>query len=61
MRGRGWNAVMGILSVLAGLVVLSYPGISLLVLAVVLSVWLLVFGVMEVTLAFRIRSLGRRA
>ncbi|HWG61266.1 MAG TPA: DUF308 domain-containing protein [Streptosporangiaceae bacterium] len=57
MRGRGWTAVMGILSILAGLVVLAYPGISLLVLAVVLSVWLLVFGVMQIVLAFRIRSL----
>ena len=60
MRGRGWTAVTGILSVLAGIVVLAYPGISLLVLAVVLSVWLLVFGVMQITLAFRIRSLAAR-
>jgi uncharacterized membrane protein HdeD (DUF308 family) len=61
MRGRGWNAVMGIFSVLAGIVVLAYPGISLLVLAVVLSVWLLVFGAMQITVAFRIRSLSARA
>jgi uncharacterized membrane protein HdeD (DUF308 family) len=60
MRGRGWNAVMGIFSVLAGIVVLAYPGISLLVLAVVLSVWLLVFGAMQITLAFRLRSLAAR-
>jgi uncharacterized membrane protein HdeD (DUF308 family) len=61
MRGRGWNAVMGILSVLSGIVVLAYPGISLLVLALVLSIWLLVFGAMQITLAFRIRSLAHRA
>jgi uncharacterized membrane protein HdeD (DUF308 family) len=61
MRGRGWTALIGILSVVSGLVVLAYPGISLLVLAVVLSVWLLVFGFMEIALAVRIRSLGRRA
>ena len=59
MRGRGWTAAMGILSILSGLVVLVYPGISLLVLAVVLSIWLLVLGAMQITLAFRIRSLGR--
>ncbi len=57
MRGRGWTAVMGILGIVAGLVVLAYPGISLVVLAVVLSIWLLVFGVMQITMAFRIRSL----
>ncbi len=61
MHDRGWNAVMGVLSILAGIVVLVYPGISLLVLAVVLGVWLLVFGAMQITLAFRIRSLSARA
>ena len=45
---------------LAGLLVLVYPGISLLTLAVVLSVWLLVLGLMEITLAIRARSAGRR-
>ncbi len=47
------------LVVVAGLVVLADPGISLLVLAVVLAIWLLVFGIMQVTMAFRIRSLAR--
>lgn len=61
MANRGWSAVMGILSIFAGIIVLAYPGISLLVLAVVLSVWLLFYGVMEITLAFRLRPLGHRA
>jgi uncharacterized membrane protein HdeD (DUF308 family) len=61
MQGRGWTAFMGILSIVSGIIVLAYPGISLLVLAVVLSIWLLVFGVMQITLAFQIRSLARRA
>jgi len=52
--------VMGVLSVLAGLLVLVYPAISLLTLVVVLSVWLLVLGLMEITLAIRARSAGRR-
>jgi uncharacterized membrane protein HdeD (DUF308 family) len=38
MAHRGWNAVMGVVSVLAGIVVLVYPGISLLVPAVVLGI-----------------------
>ena len=61
MANRGWSAVMGILSIFAGIIVLAYPGISLLVLAVVLSVWLLFYGVVGITLAFRLRSLGHRA
>ena len=56
MRNRGWNAVMGIVSILAGIVVLAYPAISLFTLAVVLGVWLIIFGAMQVTAAFRIRS-----
>lgn len=46
---------------LAGIVVLVYPGISLVVLAVVLGVWLIVFGAMQIIVAFRIRSLSARA
>jgi uncharacterized membrane protein HdeD (DUF308 family) len=57
MPYRGWNVVMGIISVLAGIVLLVYPGISLVVLAVLVSVWLLIFGIMQISLAFRIRSL----
>lgn len=58
---RGWTAFMGLLSAIAGIIVLAYPGLSLLSLAVILGVWLLVFGVMEMVLAFRIRSVGHAA
>lgn len=56
LRGRGWTSLMGILSVVAGLIVLAYPGITLVTLALVLSFWLLIFGVMQIALAFRLRS-----
>jgi uncharacterized membrane protein HdeD (DUF308 family) len=58
MSQRGWNAIMGVISIVAGIVVLAYPDISLLVLAVLLSIWLVIFGVMEISIAVRIRSLG---
>jgi uncharacterized membrane protein HdeD (DUF308 family) len=61
MQGRGWTIFMGLLSVVAGVVVLVYPGISLATLAVVLGFWLLVYGIMEITLAFRLRSVGHAA
>jgi uncharacterized membrane protein HdeD (DUF308 family) len=61
MQGRGWTIFMGVLSVAAGVVVLVYPGISLATLAVVLGFWLLVYGVMEIVLAFRLRSAGHAA
>jgi uncharacterized membrane protein HdeD (DUF308 family) len=60
MPERGWTAFMGILSVIAGIIVLAYPGLSLVSLAVILGIWLAVFGVMEIVAAFRVRSAGRR-
>jgi uncharacterized membrane protein HdeD (DUF308 family) len=61
MQGRGWTIFMGLLGVVAGVVVLVYPGLSLATLAVVLGFWLLVYGVMEFVLAFRLRSAGHAA
>jgi uncharacterized membrane protein HdeD (DUF308 family) len=52
---------MGVISIIAGIVVLAYPDISLLVLAVLLSIWLIIFGVMEISSAVRIRSLAGAA
>lgn len=61
MPSRGWAVFVGVLSILAGIVLLAYPGLSLLTLAVLVSVWLLIFGIMEISLAFRVRSLGHAA
>jgi uncharacterized membrane protein HdeD (DUF308 family) len=61
LPGRGWTVFMGLLSVVAGVVVLAYPSISLTALAVVLGAWLLVFGFMELALAFQLRSIGAAA
>ena len=60
MTGRAWTVLMGVLSVLAGLIVLIYPAISLLTLAVVLGIWLLVQGGMQIALAFQARSARHR-
>jgi uncharacterized membrane protein HdeD (DUF308 family) len=61
MPQRGWTVVMGVLSVLAGIIVLAYPGLSLYGLAIILGIWLLIFGVMEMAAAFRLRSVARTA
>jgi uncharacterized membrane protein HdeD (DUF308 family) len=61
MSQRGWNSIMGVISIIAGIVVLAYPDISLLVLAVLLSIWLIIFGVMEISSAVRLRSLSGAA
>lgn len=61
MEGRGWAIASGILGILAGIVVLVYPAPSLLVLALVLGIWLLVFGIMEIVSAFQLRSAAQSA
>jgi len=58
---RVWMSVMGILSIVAGLILLAYPGISLVVLYLIVSIWLLVFGFMQISIAFQIRSASHRA
>jgi len=57
---RGWTVAMGVLSILAG-IVLAYPGLSLYGLAIILGIWLLIFGVMEMAAAFRLRSAAHAA
>lgn len=57
MHDRGWSLLMGVLSVFAGLIVLAFPGLTLLGLAVILGIWLLVFGILEIVGAFRLRRL----
>ena len=52
---RSWTALTGILSALAGIIVLAWPGLTLLTLAIVLGIWLLIFGVMEIMAALRLR------
>jgi uncharacterized membrane protein HdeD (DUF308 family) len=56
MPGRGWYAVLGIISVIAGFVVLVWPFDSIVVLALVTGVWLVVIGVVQVVQAFQIRK-----
>lgn len=61
MPERGWTVTMGVLGVIAGVIVLAFPGLSLVGLAVILGIWLAVYGVMEVVTAFRLRSVGHAA
>ena len=59
VQHRVWMSLLGLLSVLAGLVLLIYPGLSLVALAVIVGIWLLVYGLMEISIASQIRSAAR--
>jgi uncharacterized membrane protein HdeD (DUF308 family) len=59
--GRAWRVLLGIISVIAGIILLAIPAVSLLVLVFLISAWLLLFGVMEISLALRLRSAAQPA
>jgi uncharacterized membrane protein HdeD (DUF308 family) len=54
--GRGWAIFFGVVSIIAGIVVLAYPFDSIVTLALVVGIWLIVLGVMEVISGFGMRS-----
>jgi uncharacterized membrane protein HdeD (DUF308 family) len=56
-RGRSWPfAIMGVVSIVAGLIAAFLPGPTILVLVLLLGSWILVQGVIEVYTAWRIRD-----
>ena len=56
-RGRSWPfAVMGVVSIAAGILAALIPGITIYGLVVLLGAWFVVQGVMEVYAAWRIRA-----
>jgi uncharacterized membrane protein HdeD (DUF308 family) len=61
LPNRGWNIFSGILGIIAGFILLVYPAISVLTLAIVVSVWLIIYGMMLISVASQMRSLARRA
>jgi uncharacterized membrane protein HdeD (DUF308 family) len=56
LPGRGWYVVLGLMSVIAGGVVLVWPFDSIVVLTIVAGVSLVVLGLIRVVQAFEIRS-----
>jgi len=54
--GRGWEITLGVVSMLAGGFLLVYTDLSLRVLIVFVSIWLILAGAMATAAAFRLRS-----
>lgn len=55
LPGRGWQIFMGVMTLLAGIVVLASPVESLVILTWVAGIWLVVIGVSEIISSFAIR------
>lgn len=56
LPGRGWVAFSGVIGIAAGALVLAFPGMSVLILTLVLGIWLVVYGVILGVRAFRVHS-----
>ena len=54
--GRGWEIFVGVISLIAGIVVLGSPFESLATLTLVVGIWLIVMGVFEVVASFGVRK-----
>lgn len=59
LTGRGWIIASGILGIVAGAILVLFPGISLFALTLVLGVWLVVFGAVLIGRALHLRSAAR--
>lgn len=56
LPGRAWSIFVGVISLLAGIVVLASPFSSIVTLAIVVGVWFVVLGVFEIVSSFGIRK-----
>lgn len=61
LPGRGWYVVAGIMSVIAGLVVLVWPFDSIAVLTLAAGIWLVVIGITQIVQAFQTRKTANAA
>jgi len=60
LPGRAWEIFIGVISLIAGVVMLASPFESIATLTLVVGIWLIVIGVFEVASAFGIRSAGKQ-
>lgn len=56
LPGRGWSIFVGVISLIAGIVVMASPFESIWILALVVGIWLVVIGTCEIASSFAIRK-----
>ncbi len=59
LPGRAWEIFIGVISLVAGVVMLASPFESIATLTVVVGIWLIVIGVFEAVSAFGIRKAAK--
>ncbi len=58
--GRNWGIASGLLGIIAGLIVLTYPISSAVTLALIAGIWLVILGIMQVIAGIQLRNAGSR-
>lgn len=61
LPGRGWQIFLGLVSLLAGVVMLGSPLETIEILTLIVAIWLIVIGIFEVVSSIGIRNASRRA
>ncbi|WP_421845297.1 HdeD family acid-resistance protein [Mycobacterium sp.] len=59
LPARGWSIFIGVISLIAGIVVMASPFESIITLAIVVGIWLVVIGVCEILSSFGIRKASK--
>jgi len=59
LPGRGWEIFLGVMSLLAGMIMLGSPLDTIVILAWVVGVWLVIIGVSEIVSSFAIRKASK--
>ncbi len=54
--GRNWGIASGILGIIAGIIVLTYPISSAVTLALIAGIWLVILGIMQVVAGIQLRN-----
>jgi uncharacterized membrane protein HdeD (DUF308 family) len=57
---RGWYIFVGVLTMIAGVVMLAWPISSIVVLSIIAGVWLVVIGTTEIGWAVNVRSTAKK-
>jgi uncharacterized membrane protein HdeD (DUF308 family) len=57
---RGWYIFVGVLTMIAGVVMLAWPISSIAVLSIIAGVWLVVIGTTEIVWAVNVRSTAKK-
>jgi uncharacterized membrane protein HdeD (DUF308 family) len=60
-RSRFWPIAFGLISIVAGAVVLAIPGSSITVLMTIFGIWFVVMGAMEIAMGLVVRSEAKKA